>query len=630
MRNLFFILAMLFIGNLFAQNMFCKHRNIANYVSFESQNDIHIKYLKLDIKASSASTYIEVKAFLKCKVITNNLTNFSLELINEYIIDSVKVQGEIVDFTHHNDSIFVQLSNTYTSSDFIDVNVWYRGESNRGRGISSAQTPIGTRATWTLSESYHAKEWWPCKQNLKQKLDSVDIWITVPNNEKAGSNGLLERVVQTDSLHHRFEWKHKHKIDYYLVSIAVSNYLDYNLYVKLPNSNDSVFVQNYMYNDSAYFQKHKQEVDKISELLAFLSSKYVAYPFADEKYGHCQAPIGGGMEHQTMTTLNGFDFFLVAHELAHQWFGNLVTCASWQDIWVNEGFASYTEYLVASEFDSKDRAEALIMQKQSDALTKNNESVYIPLEEVADESRIFNIQLTYSKGACIIHQMRYIINDDSLFFKAYKDYLTKFKDSTATGEDFKNQLSETTGINFENYFQQWYYGVGYPVFSVDWKYNKHNFFCKITQTTTNDLVSFFDIPVELKLVLADGNDTIVRLFPKSNIDSFNVSVDVPVSAVYVDPNHWLMKKVNRISNLEQRVDKNINVYPNPAKDYLYVKTNFLVEQIEIINVNGKVINTIKPQGFNNKIDVSKLSVGVYSVVAYDKENYSIKKIFIKN
>src|SRR6202008_424072 len=193
------------------------------------------------------------------------------------------------------------------------------------------------------------------------------------------------------------------------------------------------------------------------------STIYGLYPFHDEKYGHCMAPLGGGMEHQTMTTLGFFDFSIVAHEMGHQWWGDNVTCRTWNDIFLNEGFATYTEQLAIEHFDPTNAA-ANMLQAHNNVMSQLGGSVYNP--DTTNVNRIFSSRLSYDKGCAIIHSLRFVINNDTLFFNGLKNFQAQYHHSTASIDDFKISMENFTGMNFGQFFTQWIYGEGYPTFNV--------------------------------------------------------------------------------------------------------------------------------------------------------------------
>ena len=149
----------------------------------------------------------------------------------------------------------------------------------------------------------------------------------------------------------RYEWKSNYPIAYYLISFAVSEYQEYNIYAHPAGmGGDSLLIQNFIYDAPGCLDYYKAGIDETVGMVELFSDLYSLYPFHQEKYGHCLTAIGGGMEHQTMSTMGNFNFGLVAHELGHMWFGDNVTCATWSDIWINEGFATYTDYLAREKF----------------------------------------------------------------------------------------------------------------------------------------------------------------------------------------------------------------------------------------------------------------------------------------
>jgi aminopeptidase N len=468
--------------------------------SADSRLDYYdVKFYKLDIAGN---------ATIVAKVVAPQLDTFVVELNDEMIVDSVVRNNTNLSFLHNDNKIIVKLSEVVNENEQFSVTTYYHGTAVGGGVTNSHSSEWEKDVTWTLSESFHAKEWWPTKQVLDDKADSVYVFLTIPADCKAGSIGLLDNITNMPDNKLRYEWKSKYPINYYLISFSVSEYQDYSIYTHPAGTSDSILIQNYIYDSPNCLSTYKNDIDATKDLINLYSDLYGTYPFKDEKYGHCLAEIGGGMEHQTMTTLGNFSFRLVSHELAHQWFGDYVTCATWQDIWINEGFASYTEYLAKENLESQEAADEWIAYANELALREPYGSVYIPFEDANNENRIFNYNLSYKKGASIIHTLRHEINNDNVFFNIMQSFLDEYSDSVASGDDFLNTVNAISGNDYTNYFDQWYYGSGYPIFDVEWSQQNDSLQLTSIQRTTSSKTPLFQVHVDYKINFADS-DTII-------------------------------------------------------------------------------------------------------------------------
>jgi hypothetical protein len=276
------------------------------------------------------------------------------------------------------------------------------------------------------------------------------------------------------------------------------------------------------------------------------------YPFYAEKYGHCQASIGGGMEHQTMTTLSSFGGTLVGHELGHQWFGDHVTCAKWNDIWINEGFATYSEQLLIEKLPllfSPTTASSNMLSLHNSVMSVANGSVYVPDASIYDENRIFSSRLTYNKGGAIIHNLRFEMQSDTLFFRSLKNFQQQFKDSVATAEDFKQVAQTTSGKDFTTFFNQWYYGEGYPTYNITYyRPTLDSVYLLLSETVSAPTVtSFFKGLLELTIKSLQG-DTTVLVNVTNNNQLFKIKCNKTPNNITVDPNNWIINKVGTITN----------------------------------------------------------------------------------
>jgi len=336
-----------------------------------------------------------------------------------------------------------------------------------------------------------------------------------------------------------------------------------------------------------------------------------------------------------MTTLANFSYTLVAHELAHQWFGDNTTCATWQDIWVNEGFASYCEYLAYEFLASKAEADSWMRSAQMRALKEPEGSVFVPASESANEYRIFSSNLSYKKGAVILHMLRKQINNDTLFFRSLRSYLSEFRYASATAEDFKKVVEKETGIDLGLFFNQWYYGKGYPQFDLSWKFSNDSLFLNVNQTPSSQSIAFFNTPFEIKAI-GLNYDTTLRLHQITNPQLFKIKLNKTISQVEFDPDNWLLKVVQNINNLPEipSVDDYFEVKPNPFNGDLYIIFKEIPakdEKIQIVGLNGSVVSEILIRKKKETIiNTASLKPGIYLLVVRHGQEKLVRKIVKTN
>ncbi len=510
--------------------------------------DYDVKFYKIDIEADNTTADIQGSTVIKAEITRSGLERFTVELAEAVRVDSVRMDGRPASFRRDGDELYVLCPEPLPAGKMCSVTVFYAAANIKGDGFFSAVSNRTDRSwdvpvTWTLSEPYNAKNWFPCKQHLPDKADSAYIFITTPKGLKAGAPGVLTAVTPRPGNKLRHEWKTRYPTAYYLLSFAVSDYAEYTVYARPEGVGKPVPIQNYIYNKSGFLEEHKAVIDTTAALIELYSKLYLPYPFADEKYGHCIAPMGGGMEHQTMTTLSDFDFLLVAHELAHQWFGDLVTCASFQDVWVNEGFTTYTEYLALERLASREKALSWMRETHSTACWSQKGSVFVPKESADDTWRVFSMSLSYKKGAALVHNIRRIVNNDDKFFEVLRGFLRKYSFSVATGADFKKYAEEQTGIDFTRFFDQWYFGEGFPVFDISWKKSDGKIEILAEHVGSASSTPLFVTDLDIRLVKNDGSDTLVCVPIRTNRDIFTFRLAGNITAVDVDPEYYVLKQL---------------------------------------------------------------------------------------
>lgn len=421
--------------------------------------------------------------------------------------------------------------------------------------------------TYSLGEPYYADYWWPCKQALTDKIDSVDMNVTVQEGVKVGSNGVLVSTQPAFAGFVTHSWHSRNPIDYYLISVAVARYEEYSYFMHFDDgSGDSMLVQNYVGVDQySVLENLKPWLDSTALIINYYSSLFGRYPFWNEKYGHCYVPAFLNMEHQTMTSTRFSRLTVVAHELSHQWFGDLVTCATWSDIWLNEGFAAYAQYLCYHHFDGYDAGRSYLDEIHNSVTSEDWGNVYVT--DTGSWRRVFDGRLTYNKGASVLHMLRYHIHNDSLFFAALRTYLGKYAHANATTENLRAVLEQQTGMDLYDFFRQWIYSEGFPYIDAAWNQYAGKVVLRMNQTSSAPWSRYFySMPMEVQLH-SGGTDTTVVLQLDAVSGTYTFPYARAVDSITLDPEKWqLYKAVQTPYKDASVVDVSITamVYPNPT------------------------------------------------------------------
>ena len=581
--------------------------------------DVGFHHLSLAVERTGTAIKGSVRTIARSRV--SQLDTFLFQLHSNFIVDSILTPShDRLPFAKMGNVTAVLLPQSVGLNQIIDLTIYYRGtppsgaSAAIGNGFSNRASPTyGNQITWSLSEPYSAYEWWPCKQSLQDKIDSCFISITTDTSNKVGSNGILVSIEPKDNGKHTYHWQTRYAMNYYLVALTVGQYREYVSYAKPKQIADSILIQNYIYNATAY-NNNKASIDITAKQLELFSDLFGVYPYHKEKYGHMMAPFSGGMEHQTMSSMGIFNFGIVAHELGHQWFGNHVTCATWSDIWLNEGFASYTEYLAAKYLNSPANALSVLNGMHTSAKAGIG-SVYVT--DTSDVNRIFSSALTYEKGGSAVRVLHYILGD-SLFFNMCRTYFDRFGNGNASTADLAQVCKEVSGKNLDYYFDQWIYGAGFPSYQIKWNYKGGKLFLKLTQSNAQNANNVFSLSLPLLIRRAGASDTLVYLNNTKSNELFEIGLTDSVNFIQLDPENWILKNVQVTfdgglnGEKEQKMNDNLFiVYPNPANaslQFLYGNDHNIA--LTIYNLQGeKCLETILTQ--NREVNVLQLPNGIY-------------------
>ncbi len=548
-----------------------------------------VKYYRCEWEVDPAVYYITGKVTVYY-VITSAASSISFDLMNSLNVDSVKQRNALLSRSHTGNLLQVNFPAPVNAGTLDSVSIYYKGPpANTGFGSFVQTTHGAVPVIWTLSEPYGSRDWWPCKNGLDDKADSIDIIITNPAAFKAASNGLLQgETLIAGGTKKVAYWKHRYPIASYLVCFAVTNYAVFNNSVQLGAVN--LPMQTYCYPESlASFQNGTQNV---LDAIKYFHGIFGDYPFIKEKYGHVQFGWGGGMEHQTASFLVSINESLSAHELGHQWFGDKITCASWEDIWLNEGFATH---LAAMYMENKYPANTIANRRSVVNNITSATGGSVKVDDTSNVGRIFSGRLSYNKGSYLLYMLRWKLGDE-VFFRAIRKYQSDpaviygFAKTT----DLQRNLEAESGLDLSKFFKDWFEGQGYPSYKVEWSQIGSSYVkVRMSQTTSHTSVSFFDLPVALKFKNASQEKTIV-VDNKVNDEVFLRNIGFVADTVLVDPDYWLVTRNNTTKKIADAVTGQnvVQVYPNPVADRFYVYLrNFTspVVAIRLHNMAGQLI-----------------------------------------
>jgi len=557
------------------------------------------------------------------------LTNMQFDLSVVLTVDSIDYHGNGLSFTHASNILDATFPSTLPAGVIDSLSVFYYGVPDTSVGGFNLDVHGASNAPvmWTLSEPYGALNWWPCKQNLNDKIDSIDVIIITPFWYRSVSNGLL---VQDDTMavQRLSVWKHRHPIAAYLVCFAISNYAVFTDTV--PYAGDTVHVVNYVYpEDSAWAAVAMNDV--VGQMQLF-DTLFGQYPFADEKYGHAQCNFGGGMENQTITFVGGFWYELFAHELAHHWFGDKVTCATWEDIWLNEGFATYLSGLCYEYYAPTQYWYPWLSAEMSYTTSLPDGSVWV--NDTTDVSRIFDPRLSYAKGAMVLHQLRWLIGD-SAWYAGVNNYLndTTISYEFASTADLQYHLEQSSGQNLTWYFSDWYYGEGYPTYTFNWSQDTANVVTvTVLQSQSHISVPFFELP--LPLYFKNGiQDTLIRVNHTVSGQTFTIPLNFTADSLLFDPQIWIISANNVVNSVNEiSMPSSFTVFPNPAIDLLTLQSPIRgLCAVKIYDMHGKLVqvsSVVTNAAGTGQLSIETLQAGNY-IIAIEQEGKRFESTFIR-
>ena len=500
-----------------------------------NQEKYDVKYYSLDLNPDINSQILYGQVKIVGEVIAATLDHIELNFMDNMTVTKVHTPNsstETLTFTHNNNILSVYLGRNFSEGEQFGFVVVYNGQPYDSFSFGNYN---GSPMIGTSGEPYGSRSWWPCKDFPSDKADSVDIKVTIPSDLIVASNGTLrERQIDGDKT--SYWWHEKYPIVTYLVFVAIHPYrVFYEDYIYNDGS-DTMKIHFYVFPDN--YDKYLSINIKVKDMMTFFSDTFGEYPFIDEKYGHADFLSGGAMEHQTCSSFAFWNEWVYAHELAHQWWGDLITCRDFHHIWLNEGFAEYSEALWYEHLYGPGAASYYQM---------NNELYYgegtIYVEDLYD-SVIFHYGRSYQKASWVLHMLRHVVGDE-VFFDILKTYAASVKHryGTATTEEFRDICEQVSGKNLEKFFHQWIYEEYYPQYSYLWQWaqNGSNYDIQLEIEQVQDNYIFW-MPIDVYIKTVNGDTTFV-VWDSLQTQNFQLSLSSEPLDIKLDKGNWILKQI---------------------------------------------------------------------------------------
>lgn len=605
-RNGFAGLAFVFLisVNCFAGTPGNSDNSLVDTAHYYMKHSFDVLNYKLDLDLYHCYDSPPTKEFTANEIITfrvdSTLSSIFLNAVNTSLtLLSVAMDG--VSFTHQNDTLRIQLSRTFNPGETAAVSIKYRHNNVTDHAFYAAGGYV-----FTDTPPEGSRKWFPCWDRPSDKA-LLDLTAKVPADVKLGSNGrLADSLLVADTIW--YHWVSRDPVATYLITLSSKvNFLLDIIYWNNPwNPSDSIPVR--------FYYKYPEQPAAMEQLIlpmtTFYSEKFGVYPFEKAGFATLNSYFPwGGMENQTMINLksNGWQEKLISHEYAHMWFGDLITCGTWADVWLNEGFATYCEALWKENQTGYEDYKTHL-NSQADYYLQANPGLPLYNPEYAiqtpDPNTLYDLALVYYKGACVLHQLRYLLGDP-VFFQVLNSYATdtNFMYKNAITEDLIAKVNQVTGQDYTWYFHDWVYQANHPEYENTYEFSRNmdsswNVTFRMRQTQQEP--SFFKMVVPLQIFFSDQSDTLIRVINDNQDQFFEFTFTKEPTNVIFDPfRDILLKEASTVLGIQEgetgwgyRLDQNT---PNPfhgVTQISYKVPNPSHVRISVFNSSGNLLDTV--------------------------------------
>lgn len=601
---------------------------MTNYNVNPNTLNYDLKYERLELTLDPAVYNVSGSATLHF-LSNQNLNSIYFDLTNVLAVSEVLYHGNNLSFSQlSTKELKIDFTSMLPANTLDSLTVKYAGAPDNAHSAFSTKIQNGTPVLSTLSQPYGAQDWFPTKQSMTDKIDRFDMKIITPSQYSVASNGKYMSETDLGNGTKLSFWRTQYPMAAYLVALGITNYTKFYDTIG-PAGNTFPFI-NYLYPSTASNSTTMANIAWTAQSMNLFEEHFGPYPFRNEKYGHMEfSSVGNCMEHQTMSSMSSWGQYIIAHELAHQWFGNKITCGTWNDIWLNEGFATFGEHLTYEKILMTYSQFMNYLLNQKNYITSvSNGSVYVSDANLGNEGIIFSARLSYSKGAYILRMIKWILGDDA-FYQALRAYNSNpnYAYGYTKSTDFANSLQNSTGKDFTEFFNDWLYGQGQPSYTIKWNQANGNIIFNVSQTQSDASVGFFEMPLPIKVTDSNGEITYFVLNNTSNNQSFEFPYTNTASNVQFNYEYQILENNSTVTydstlNTNEIQKSEIKLFPNPVKDILNISGLKPAQNFEIYSEEGRLL---KKGTMTNSIKISELTKGNYILKINNKSFKFIKE-----
>lgn len=499
-------------------------------------HDYDVREYVIDVKLHDVEKKISGNCKITASSSKNDLRKVQFNFANDMNVSAVKQDGKNCTFKHANDVLEITLLTPKQKGEKFAVTAFYSGKPQDGLYFTS-------KGAYVCSAMEEAQHWFPCYDLPNDKADRVELKVTCRDDWYVAANGVLKGEKSNPGGTKTFTWVTTNRIATYLVSISGAY-----KYSRFGTSWGGIPIRYYV------FPEHRASAEICFEytprMMNFFSNRFWRYPFDDEKYGVAEAEMGyfGGMENQTCITLNSpyvrpdhSSDHILAHELSHMWWGDCISPGTWKDLWLNEGFATYCDALW-EEHDKGKQAFRARMQLFANTYFAEDARHRFP---VYDPESPWSATV-YQKGAWVMHMLRHVLGEEK-FFRAWNKYGRAHEYSHAFTYELQRAMEAEYGKNLQEFFDDWVYRAGYPVYEYDWTTAGNSVTVNICQVQKQSrLTPLFDMPIDLTITTRGDGTHVETVFVKDRHHRFKFAYGSPVTNVEFDKYGWVLCKKSNV------------------------------------------------------------------------------------